>query len=51
MKAALDELPGWLRRLDDGALGEPLIEIRELINRSEAAFADWSGGRKAARRR
>jgi hypothetical protein len=40
IKAALDELPGWLTGLDDAALGEPLIEIRTVIDHSEAAFAD-----------
>jgi Domain of unknown function (DUF222) len=40
IKSALDDLPGWLGRLDDASLGEPLIEIREVIDRSEAVFAD-----------
>ncbi len=40
IKAALDDLPGWLTTLDDAALGEPLIEIRVVIDRSEAVFAD-----------
>src|SRR6266480_7755523 len=40
IKAALDELPGWLSHLEDASLGEPLIEIREVIDRSEALFAD-----------
>jgi len=40
IKAALDDLPGWLSRLDEASLGEPLIEIREVIDRSEAVFAD-----------
>jgi uncharacterized protein DUF222/HNH endonuclease len=40
MKAALDDLPGWLRTLDDASLGEPLTEIRSVIDRSEAVFAD-----------
>jgi Domain of unknown function (DUF222) len=40
IKAALDDLPGWLNTLDDAALGEPLIEIREVIDRSEALFSD-----------
>ena len=40
IKAALDDLPGWLSSLDDGSLGEPLIEIRAVIDRSEAVFAD-----------
>src|SRR6266576_4830780 len=40
IKAALDDLPRWLSGLDDVSLGEPLIEIREVIDRSESAFAD-----------
>src|SRR5713101_5099900 len=40
IKAALDDLPGWLGGLDGASLGEPLIEIREVIDRSESAFAD-----------
>jgi hypothetical protein len=40
IKAALDELPDWLSHLEDASLGEPLIEIREVIDRSEAMFAD-----------
>ena len=40
IKAALDELPGWLSTLDDASLGEPLIEIRAVIDRSESVFAD-----------
>src|SRR5207237_3844679 len=40
IKAALDDLPRWLRSLDDVSLGEPLIEIREVIDRSESVFAD-----------
>ena len=40
IKAALDELPGWLSHLEDASLGESLIEIREVIDRSEAMFAD-----------
>jgi hypothetical protein len=40
IKAALDELPGWLGRLDDASLGESLIEIRGVIDRSESVFAD-----------
>src|ERR1700736_351840 len=40
IRAALDELPTWLGRLDDAALGEPLIAIREVIDRSESAFSD-----------
>jgi hypothetical protein len=28
IKAALDDLPGWLSAQDDASLGEPLIEIR-----------------------
>ena len=39
IKAALDDLPGWLSGLGDAALGEPLIEIRAVIDRSEAVFA------------
>ena len=32
IKAALDDLPGWLGTLDDGSLGEPLIaEPSELL--------------------
>ncbi len=38
--AALDDLPGWLSGLDDASLGEPLIEIRGVIDRSESVFAD-----------
>jgi Domain of unknown function (DUF222) len=40
IKAALDDLPGWLTAQDDASLGEPLIEIRGIIDRSEAVFAD-----------
>src|SRR5947208_7475324 len=53
IKAALDDLPRWLSRLDDASLGEPLIEIREVIDRSESVFAtgvrrfDKSGEYKA----
>ena len=39
-KAALDELAGWLSGLDGASLGEPLIEIRGIIDRSESVFAD-----------
>src|SRR2546423_4872532 len=53
IKAALDDLPRWLSGLDDASLGEPLIEIREVIDRSESLFAagvrrfDKSGEYKA----
>jgi uncharacterized protein DUF222 len=40
IKAALDELAGWLSGLDGASLGEPLIEIRGIIDRSESVFAD-----------
>src|ERR1700730_6292037 len=40
IKAALDELAGWLSGLDGGSLGEPLIQIRGIIDRSESVFAD-----------
>ena len=40
IKAALTDLPGWLNTLDDASLGEPLIEIRGIIDRSESVFAD-----------
>jgi hypothetical protein len=40
IKAALAELPGWLSGLDAASLGEPLIEIRGVIDRSESVFAD-----------
>ena len=40
IKAALNELPHWLTTVNDTALGEPLIEIRGVIDRSEAVFAD-----------
>ncbi len=40
LKGYLDDLPVWIRSLDDAALGEPLIEIREAIVRLEAVFAD-----------
>ena len=40
IKAALDDLPHWLTTVNDAALGEPLIEIRGIIDRSEAVFAD-----------
>jgi Domain of unknown function (DUF222) len=40
IKAALDDLPAWLRTVDDASLGEPLSEIRAVIDRSEAVFAD-----------
>src|SRR5438034_1658093 len=53
IKTALDELPRWLSGRDDASLGEPLIEIREVIDRSESLFAagvrrfDKSGEYKA----
>src|SRR5256884_3047520 len=53
IKATLDDLPRWLSGLDDVSLGEPLIEIREVIDRLEAVFAtgvrrfDKSGEYKA----
>ena len=40
IKAALDDLPAWLNSIDDASLGEPLIEIREVIDRSESVFTD-----------
>src|ERR1700726_1168095 len=40
IKAALDDLPGWLSTQEDASLGEPLIEIRGIIDRSESVFAD-----------
>jgi hypothetical protein len=40
IKAALDDLPGWLSAQDGASLGEPLIEIRGIIDRSESVFAD-----------
>ncbi|HVS07421.1 MAG TPA: DUF222 domain-containing protein [Candidatus Dormibacteraeota bacterium] len=40
IKAALDDLLGWLSAQDDASLGEPLIEIRGVIDRSESVFAD-----------
>jgi hypothetical protein len=40
IKAALDDLPSWLSAQDDASLGEPLIEIRGIIDRSESVFAD-----------
>src|ERR1700674_1011670 len=40
IKAALAEVPGWLSGLDAASLGEPLIEIRGVIDRSESVFAD-----------
>src|ERR1700736_575838 len=39
LKGDVDELPAWIRRVDDGDLGEPLIEIRETIDQLEAVFA------------
>ena len=40
IKAALEDLPHWLSSIDDASLGEPLIEIRAVIDRSESVFAD-----------
>jgi hypothetical protein len=40
IRAALDELPRWLSTINDASLGERLIEIREVIDRSESVFAD-----------
>src|SRR2546421_342199 len=40
IRAALDDLPGWLSTIEDAALGEPLIEIRGVIDRSESVFAE-----------
>ena len=39
IKTALDDLPGWLSTLDDASIGERLIEIRAVIDRSESVFA------------
>ncbi len=36
----LDGLPAWIQEIDDAALGEELIQIREAIDRLEAVFAD-----------
>src|ERR1700737_3805778 len=53
IKAALDDLPGWLSVQDDAPLGDPLIEIRGIIDRSKSVFAigvrrfDKSGEYKA----
>src|SRR5256885_8172956 len=53
IKAALADLPRWLSGLEDVSLGEPLIEIREVIDRLESVFAtgvrrfDKSGEYKA----
>src|SRR5256885_1090461 len=53
IKAALADLPRWLSGLEDVSLGEPLIEIREVIDRLESVFAtgvrrfDRSGEYKA----
>jgi len=40
IRSALDDLPGWLNTIDDASLSEPLIDIRGVIDRSEAVFAD-----------
>ena len=40
LKGDIDDLPAWIRRVNEGDLGEPLIEIREAIDRLEAVFAD-----------
>jgi len=39
IKEALDELPDWLATRDATELGEALIELRQVIDRSEAVFA------------
>ena len=39
-KAAIRDLHAWLASLDGAALGEAMIEIREMIVCEEAAFAD-----------
>src|ERR1700680_1496941 len=40
IKAALDDLPGCLSAQENPSLGEPLIEIRGIIDRSDSFFAD-----------
>ncbi len=40
LKEAVDGLPAWIRKIDDSALGEGLIDVRETIDRLEAVFAD-----------
>lgn len=40
IKAGLDDLPDWLQTLDGPALGQIAIELREVIDRTEAASAD-----------
>ncbi len=40
LKAALDDLPAWVRGIDDAELGPIAIELREIIDRTEAASAE-----------
>src|SRR5260370_15731552 len=40
LRAALDDLRDWLSSIDEASLGEPLIEIRAVIDRSESVFAE-----------
>src|SRR2546421_4321848 len=53
IKAALDEMPGWLASRPSGAMGEVVIDARQVIDRMEAVSAEAtrrferSGGYKA----
>src|SRR3984893_15525561 len=53
LKALIGRVPPWLHKVDDGALGEELVEIRESVVQLEAVFAgglrrfDTSGEYKA----
>ena len=40
LKAALDDLPVWVRQLDDDGLGPVAIGLREVVDRTEAASAE-----------
>lgn len=39
LKEALNDLPDWLATREDGQVCEALVELREVIDRSEAVFA------------
>ena len=40
LKAALDDLPAWVRGVDDDGLGPVAIGLREVVDRTEAASAE-----------
>src|SRR5438067_678380 len=40
IKSGLADLPAWLTRVDDADLGDPLVDVRDLINRLEAVLPE-----------